>query len=218
MSCEGWSRTIAAAMERALYSCSPILVRASILMRLAARRAHVHGTHSKDRGDMRFARRARGLTMTLAIVMGLGGSPLLFGCSNPQATVSSCVGVPDKVLNDIGSRLDVAGSLRNGREVPGKAGAPSFVSAELHRKGTRDKSHGDILTFATDDAGAGQFLAVDQYARTTTSWPHAAFDVQRTSAMESRACADSVKGLTRTQARCLARQQSQDVQAAGSCD
>jgi len=162
---------------------------------------------------------ARGVGAVLVVLIVGLGAVSLSSCSNPQADVSACGGVPDQVLKVIGQRLDVAGIFRNGRMVPGKHGEPSFVSAELHRTGTRDGLAGDVLTFATTDVKGGQFVSVDPYARANTSWPGAHFDVERGDAMESRSCANVVKGLTKKQLDCRARQQQNgQVAVPGACD
>ncbi len=162
---------------------------------------------------------ARGLGAVLVVLIVALGAVSLSSCSNPEADVSACGGVPDQVLKVIGQRLDVAGILRNGRMVPGKHGEPSFVSAELHRTGTSDGLAGDVLTFASDDVKGGQFLSVDPYARANTSWPGAHFDVDHGDAMESRSCANTVKGLTKKQRECRERQgQNGEPAIAGACD
>jgi hypothetical protein len=162
---------------------------------------------------------ARGLGAALVVLIVGLGAVSLSSCSNPQADVSACGGVPGQVLKVIGQRLDVAGILRNGRMVPGKHGEPSFVSAELHRTGTRDGLAGDVLTFATNDVAGGQFLSVDPYARDNTSWPSAGFDVDRGDAMESRSCANSLTGLTKKEQDCLEKQQQNgQIAVPGACD
>ena len=60
-----------------------------------------------------------------------------------------------------------------------------FTSAELHRRGDRQDEEGDILTWVSANGG---FQAVDQQARTKSSWPPAAVGVRATAARSSRAC------------------------------
>lgn len=116
------------------------------------------------------------------LVLGL----LATGCVDPRPEEATCVEAPRSVLDEIEARLSVDGQLRHGslRIADGF----TFVSAELARDGDPERLRGDLLTWATGSLDVGEYFAVDVYARESSSWPPAPFDVRQSGVVDSRAC------------------------------
>src|SRR5437879_5345826 len=111
-------------------------------------------------------------------VLGVAAGLLWPSCGSPSISTLACSSVPDPTLQAIGTRLQVAGALRNGQMVRATTTKMTFVSAELHRHDDRNSVKGDILTFATSDPTTGPWMAVDARAREHSAWPAAPFDVR----------------------------------------
>lgn len=97
------------------------------------------------------------------------------------------------MLEAIGERLEVPGTLRFGQAVPSSRPGLTFVSAELHEPDAEEDAEGNIYTWATPDDDEGAYLAVDTRAKTDSSWPAAAFDVREDGGIESRACTSQAR-------------------------
>jgi hypothetical protein len=140
---------------------------------------------------------------------------LLSGCvqelSEPSYDLvkAGCAGAPAALLSTAQTKLTVPGTLRNASIAPGDDGY-TFLTAELWRRAQDEHRKGDLLTFASK-SGDDQLLAVDQNARTDTSWPGAPFGVEARGGRESRACANTKRGTTRAQAHCEAQQSGQGL-------
>ena len=143
---------------------------------------------TRDRGKGRRATRAGVVLVGVLAVLALNG------CGSPTLKTSAgvCTPTSDTVLKTIGAKLSVDGTLRNSRTV--SRGTTNFVSAELHKTADKPDTKGDLLTWAVTESGSNEFVAVDVHAREDTSWPHAPFDVRKDGAMQSRACADQIRG------------------------
>ena len=116
----------------------------------------------------------------------LCGALLLSGCVDPRPPQAQCVTAPRDVLDDIATGLAVDGTLRHGSlEI---RNGLTFVSAELARSGDPEKLRGDLVTWVTGSLDVGEFFAVDVYARESSTWPPAPFDVREPGAIDSRAC------------------------------
>ena len=140
---------------------------------------------------------------------------LLAACGNPSQDVAGCTGVDDAVTTAISQRLDVgAGTLRNAKQV--RAGRTTFISAELHARADAKHDKGDVLTWATRNLKGATFEAVDEHARTNSSWPRAAFNVSAKGAYASRACTDINRGKTKAQIACEQRQTDANAPAIGA--
>lgn len=111
----------------------------------------------------------------------------LVGCASPRLEEKVCGRAPREILDVLQERVE-GGTLRNGAIRMSARNGFTFVSAELHLAGDPPDIRGDVLTWATGDATGDEFFAVDIYARESSSWPAAPFDVREDGAIDSRGC------------------------------
>lgn len=167
---------------------------------------------------MRPQHKLRGATAFGASITAL--ALLLVACGNPTQEVTTCTGTKETVIAAISERLEPgAGTLRNVKQVA--ASGVTFISAELHARSDARQDKGDILTWATRNPKRGTFLAVDEHARVNSTWPRSTFDVRKSGAYASRACADISRGKTRAQIACEQEQRDANAPAIGvdkNCD
>jgi hypothetical protein len=114
-------------------------------------------------------------------------------CGNPQPNTASCATTTTAVVSAIARRVTVEGELRNARQVTDQKGGVVFVSAELHLSKDKPDHRGKVLTWVSRP-GDERFESVDEHARADSSWPGSTYDVRRTAALESRGCADLLRG------------------------
>lgn len=126
---------------------------------------------------------SRTATLLFAL-LSIGGSAA--GCVDARPEEASCVTAPRSVVEEIAQQLEVDGSLRHGslRTSDGL----TFITAELVRDGDPEGLRGDLLTWATGSLDGGDFFSVDIYARESSTWPAAPFDVRHNGVIDSRAC------------------------------
>jgi hypothetical protein len=104
----------------------------------------------------------------------------------PTQESAGCGQAPDDVLAAIEPELRTDGELRHA--TARSDGGRWFVSTELHEDDHDEHENGDILTFAADEAGSTDLVAVDEKAREHTSLPAADFHVDVEGGVESRGC------------------------------
>jgi hypothetical protein len=128
-------------------------------------------------------------TLVLVGLLAVGTT----ACGNPTPNTASCGPTTTAVVSAIARRVTADGELRNARQVSDQKDGVVFVSAELHL--TKDDPHhrGKVLTWA-NRPGDQRFESVDEHARNDSSWPGSTYDVRRTAALESRGCADLLRG------------------------
>ncbi len=80
--------------------------------------------------------------LAAAVLTAATGSFIVAGCARVAPSTTGCVGVPDSVMTDLGGRLRVPGTLRNGEMVrTGDPGSGYFISAELLVAGAGNQTH-----------------------------------------------------------------------------
>lgn len=166
-------------------------------------------------------RQLGGARRLFAALMVFGLGLVIAGCSqlsNPTYDIGDigCASASDSTVATIQQKVTADGFLRNGKTVKGPDG--TFVSAELHLRGTDKHKKGDILTWITDDLEGDQFFSVDVNARDLSTWPDADVTVTAQGARESRACAQSSAGKTKAQVQCELDQSTGDIPADRECD
>jgi len=131
----------------------------------------------------------------LAVVAGvvaMGSGVVAVGCGMPQPDTAACEVPPTSVVGAISTRLHADGGLRNARQVTDRGDRVTFVSAELHLREDDADTQGDVLTWVVRDGETIE--AVDEHARRESSWARSGYHVGRAAAIESRGCADLLRG------------------------
>jgi len=129
---------------------------------------------------------------------------ILVGCARVAPSTTGCVGVPDSVMTDLGGRLSLAGSLRNGEMVrAGGSGSQYFMSAELLVAGAGQRTRGPILTWFGSSTPGAAIVSVDSNARKDSRWAAATAGISDGGpAMRSRGCTYRLLG-TNPNTRCI---------------
>jgi hypothetical protein len=164
----------------------------------------------------RFRSAPRARATLVAAAVAVAGFTLV-ACGNPETEVEGCTGTSDEVVAAISERLNRnVGRLRNTHQFSKGTDGLTFITAEIHdpEKGKEDRHEkGDLATWATTNERSGQFMSVDEHARTESSWPPASFDVRKTGAYESRACTNISRGKSKKQIECEQEQSDPNAPA-----
>ena len=164
----------------------------------------------------RFRSAPRARATLVATAVAVAGFTLV-ACGNPETEVEGCTGTSNEVVAAISERLHRnVGRLRNTHQFSQGTDGYTFITAELHdpEKGKEDRhDKGDLLTWATRNEDSGQFEAVDERARTESSWPGASFDVREKGVYESRACTNISRGKSKAQIECEQEQSDPNAPA-----
>lgn len=123
------------------------------------------------------------MRVRLLALLGLGAL-VLTACPTQEA--AGCGPAPDEVVAAIGSAVETEGELRHVTVLT--EGGRRFVSAVLQEADQGDEDDGDILTFAAEEEGDAELVAVDEKARAHTSLPDADFRIGVKGGVESRGC------------------------------
>lgn len=116
-------------------------------------------------------------------------------CGGPQPDTSACAEADDRLVAAAAERLTVPASLRHGHVYRSERSGRVFLSAELDREEDIWSAAGDIVTWVVVDEREPRLEAVDEVARTTSSWPAAGFTpADDADVVTSRGCTLVVRG------------------------